>query len=246
MKPPRWRWRVSESPIGVVARVGGSVRGPGVTGPRKVAGAASPAGTGGGSAAWVAGATQRRWTQIRSPLQSVSLVQPSSPRAAAAETKTMTRSAILSFTGFPSRRATAVAVASSEIVRRRQKCCRDFLPQPFRNLRQHPATGFTLDPRRVAHAFAEVQEDPGRGGIFQHDLDAPPRPVPAVPVAQLVESDRRLSDEVGTCCLGLDRKTKIHERAPDGVEDDSRSEEHTSELQSQSNLACRLLLENTK
>src|SRR2546430_11608881 len=30
------------------------------------------------------------------------------------------------------------------------------------------------------------------------------------------------------------------------VDDDARSEEHTSELQSQSNLVCRLLLEKTK
>src|SRR2546430_7430974 len=30
---------------------------------------------------------------------------------------------------------------------------------------------------------------------------------------------------------------------PDGTEENARSEEHTSELQSQSNLVCRLLLE---
>src|SRR2546430_12486798 len=36
-----------------------------------------------------------------------------------------------------------------------------------------------------------------------------------------------------------------HERGGEGAHDD-RSEEHTSELQSQSNLVCRLLLENKK
>src|SRR2546430_13594306 len=35
-------------------------------------------------------------------------------------------------------------------------------------------------------------------------------------------------------------------REPDGVRAVSRSEEHTSELQSQSNLVCRLLLEKKK
>src|SRR2546430_2468696 len=35
-------------------------------------------------------------------------------------------------------------------------------------------------------------------------------------------------------------------RAVAGVEVEARSEEHTSELQSQSNLVCRLLLEKTK
>src|SRR2546430_7693208 len=35
-------------------------------------------------------------------------------------------------------------------------------------------------------------------------------------------------------------------RLADGVTHDARSEEHTSELQSQSNLVCRLLLEKKK
>src|SRR5438270_2720278 len=41
---------------------------------------------------------------------------------------------------------------------------------------------------------------------------------------------------------------RILKRAPDGdiAEEDVRSEEHTSELQSQSNLVCRLLLEKKK
>src|SRR5688572_31897708 len=40
-----------------------------------------------------------------------------------------------------------------------------------------------------------------------------------------------------------DRGTPLDGRAADG---DARSEEHTSELQSQSNLVCRLLLEKKK
>src|SRR2546427_6442347 len=37
-----------------------------------------------------------------------------------------------------------------------------------------------------------------------------------------------------------------HEKVVDTVMDNNRSEEHTSELQSQSNLVCRLLLEKKK
>src|SRR2546430_11219414 len=37
-----------------------------------------------------------------------------------------------------------------------------------------------------------------------------------------------------------------HDQAPAGVRKGRRSEEHTSELQSQSNLVCRLLLEKKK
>src|SRR5256886_7704375 len=48
------------------------------------------------------------------------------------------------------------------------------------------------------------------------------------------EDDRRLSAELGGELVGL----------PEGAVD--RSEEHTSELQSQSNLVCRLLLEKKK
>src|SRR2546427_6736134 len=40
------------------------------------------------------------------------------------------------------------------------------------------------------------------------------------------------------------RRLRRLDRAPGGVDD--RSEEHTSELQSQSNLVCRLLLEKKK
>src|SRR5438270_6344986 len=42
-----------------------------------------------------------------------------------------------------------------------------------------------------------------------------------------------------------DRRSR-RSRAPDRRERRSRSEEHTSELQSQSNLVCRLLLEKKK
>src|SRR5688572_32865555 len=49
--------------------------------------------------------------------------------------------------------------------------------------------------------------------------------------------DVRQNDVIGTC----QRRTEgIHQRRR------SRSEEHTSELQSQSNLVCRLLLEKKK
>src|SRR5438270_5380160 len=43
-----------------------------------------------------------------------------------------------------------------------------------------------------------------------------------------------------SCCRAASRPTSPHEDSHD------RSEEHTSELQSQSNLVCRLLLEKKK
>src|SRR5688572_32748625 len=63
--------------------------------------------------------------------------------------------------------------------------------------------------------------------------------------------------EVGELAGGVDRGVAAadHHRAPDAVQVeaglglqalDPRSEEHTSELQSQSNLVCRLLLEKKK
>src|SRR2546430_6087647 len=71
-----------------------------------------------------------------------------------------------------------------------------------------------------------------------------------------------LHDALPICFLGhhLDRRhhplvfvrqemAVVHEPAHDariGEGDDHRSEEHTSELQSQSNLVCRLLLEKKK
>src|SRR5256886_13110084 len=44
---------------------------------------------------------------------------------------------------------------------------------------------------------------------------------------------------------GVERR-KVFQLAHDGLEVATRSEEHTSELQSQSNLVCRLLLEKKK
>src|SRR5256886_10083818 len=45
---------------------------------------------------------------------------------------------------------------------------------------------------------------------------------------------------------GCDRERHVVHRAHDGTRGAERSEEHTSELQSQSNLVCRLLLEKKK
>src|SRR5690606_39940816 len=49
--------------------------------------------------------------------------------------------------------------------------------------------------------------------------------------------------------VGGARLHQLHRRfevCPAGQQDDGRSEEHTSELQSRENLVCRLLLEKTK
>src|SRR2546430_7258497 len=46
--------------------------------------------------------------------------------------------------------------------------------------------------------------------------------------------------------LAAESRKNIRSHAHRGQDHDVRSEEHTSELQSQSNLVCRLLLEKTK
>src|SRR2546430_13537313 len=53
-----------------------------------------------------------------------------------------------------------------------------------------------------------------------------------------------LADRAGTG--GSRRARADHDRPAGRGHDDGRSEEHTSELQSQSNLVCRLLLEKKK
>src|SRR2546427_1999231 len=59
-----------------------------------------------------------------------------------------------------------------------------------------------------------------------------------------LDDQRRLGHEVP---IGVIRDLRLPCRlARLGVEGDERSEEHTSELQSQSNLVCRLLLEKKK
>src|SRR2546427_12203651 len=53
---------------------------------------------------------------------------------------------------------------------------------------------------------------------------------------------RRAGDRVGNLCAAV----LAAARRPHRAADHARSEEHTSELQSQSNLVCRLLLEKKK
>src|SRR5688572_31901242 len=58
----------------------------------------------------------------------------------------------------------------------------------------------------------------------------------------------RIVIDIACQCCAVSRKT-IHERGGNDVNivrEAIRSEEHTSELQSQSNLVCRLLLEKKK
>src|SRR2546430_6965830 len=66
------------------------------------------------------------------------------------------------------------------------------------------------------------------------------RPPAPPPEGRERRSRERLTLELAGLCLGLlDRREPTPGRPP-------RSEEHTSELQSQSNLVCRLLLEKKK
>src|SRR5688572_32393622 len=55
----------------------------------------------------------------------------------------------------------------------------------------------------------------------------------------------RRSSDLGTPARAVDGST-IRCRTADSLSPPARSEEHTSELQSQSNLVCRLLLEKKK
>src|SRR2546427_6861509 len=68
----------------------------------------------------------------------------------------------------------------------------------------------------------------------------PPRST-LFPYTTLFRSDVR-AHAVG----GRRARRELHERGFAGLQHVARSEEHTSELQSQSNLVCRLLLEKKK
>src|SRR6184192_1693541 len=74
MKKPRWRWRVAS--IGAIGEDAPEIG---------AGGAFSEACSSGGGGGLVSGSTHCRCTQIRSPLHSMSLPQPSSARAATAK-----------------------------------------------------------------------------------------------------------------------------------------------------------------
>src|SRR5256886_7698024 len=79
----------------------------------------------------------------------------------------------------------------------------------------------------------------------------PPRST-LFPYTTLFRSDPRVREVRGVATLRPEMSTlqlAIYYSDPDSVRDrypEFRSEEHTSELQSQSNLVCRLLLEKKK
>src|SRR2546430_3487246 len=76
----------------------------------------------------------------------------------------------------------------------------------------------------------------------------PPRS-PLFPYTPLFRSPRRLDDDLDPRLASLLGWNELEPRLPVREElgkDLGRSEEHTSELQSQSNLVCRLLLEKKK
>src|SRR2546427_8525071 len=89
----------------------------------------------------------------------------------------------------------------------------------------------------------------------------PPRST-LFPYTTLFRSMLRTSDRLGGTMAGADlsefqaewvepisteyRGWKVYELPPNGQGMATRSEEHTSELQSQSNIVCRLLLEKKK
>src|SRR2546427_4694190 len=67
----------------------------------------------------------------------------------------------------------------------------------------------------------------------------------ALPISGAAGAEE-LHHACGLCALEIGIEGAGRGRAAGAGEDDCRSEEHTSELQSQSNLVCRLLLEKKK
>src|SRR2546430_12111557 len=73
----------------------------------------------------------------------------------------------------------------------------------------------------------------------------PPRST-LFPYTTLFRSRTQGSRREGRLVGGVGVVLRLHREAVAAPVDDPRSEEHTSELQSQSNLVCRLLLEKKK
>src|SRR5688572_32505316 len=97
-----------------------------------------------------------------------------------------------------------------------------------------PAQRFTLFPYTTLFRSLELQDLLG-GSVQAHDfLVSEPEALHELDVAQ---GFRR---RAGECCRLRDNHLL---NCLDAAAQDPRSEEHTSELQSQSNLVCRLLLE---
>src|SRR2546427_9958117 len=89
---------------------------------------------------------------------------------------------------------------------------------------KHPE--YDVSPTLVSHFFFLMIRRPPRSTLF--------------PYTTLFRSPFDFGDPTGTAAQGL-RKMQLKVQ-----KSGSRSEEHTSELQSQSNLVCRLLLEKKK
>src|SRR2546430_13306550 len=77
----------------------------------------------------------------------------------------------------------------------------------------------------------------------------PPRST-LFPYTTLFRSLEAMAGQEERLALSMEKQRRIHSRCPivkgRRVVEEERSEEHTSELQSQSNLVCRLLLEKKK
>src|SRR5205085_11733423 len=106
----------------------------------------------------------------------------------------------------------------------------------------HPTQG---SPTRTSQTGCRTQSQPRRLSFFFLLLRRPPRPT-LFPTrrssdlsGRLAEGARLPGDAELTATFGVSRPV-LRESVK------TRSEEHTSELQSQSNLVCRLLLEKKK
>src|SRR5262249_62038455 len=101
-----------------------------------------------------------------------------------------------------------------------------------------PLYFYCAPPPRALHSFpTRRSSDLPAGRLPEHALDA--RAVPAPPAHHLARAQRPARE------LLAETRERPARRAARGL-DAGRSEEHTSELQSLTNLVCRLLLETKK
>src|SRR5438093_10131111 len=91
----------------------------------------------------------------------------------------------------------------------------------YANISKLPSVHLTISPCRIPFSFCMIPRPP-RSTLF--------------PYTTLFRSRRPASDS----------RHDARHGAPRGAARDARSEEHTSELQSLTNLVCRLLLEKKK
>src|SRR3989440_1422823 len=104
-----------------------------------------------------------------------------------------------------------------------------------------PPNRYSASPPRTAVTIMSIESSSsGREGFHDHR-----RPL-AAPDASGAQSEPQLAPSQGVKQVDGDARAGRSERMADRDRAKTRSEEHTSELQSRSDLVCRLLLEKKK